>query len=127
MEDRLGPGLFLNSGSYYNLGISEAQCIKDNIGQSCKDKTGEKEKDGVCVMLNTDRMLRKDLSDWQVGNRETLHTICLADDNGLRRNNYELRMMWGDEIVYCDKSTNLITHTLPKLKVTYKSLKSFTD
>jgi hypothetical protein len=60
-------------------------------------------------MVNTDRLLRKDLSEWHIGNRETLHTICLADDDDLRRKNYEIRMLWGDPIVYCDKKTNKIT------------------
>lgn len=64
-------------------------------------------------MINTDRILQKDLADWQLGNRETLHTICLRDDDGLRRNNYELRMLWGDPIVYCSKTDNKIFKTVP--------------
>jgi len=77
-------------------------------------------------MLNTDRMLKKDLVNSQMINRETLHSICLVDEDGLKRNNYEMRMLWGDPIVYCDKTTKLISKTIPlKTKKKYKSLKDF--
>lgn len=119
----------MESGSDYNKGISDANCIDDEkhgkrIGQKCADPKGAtNNEDGICVMLNTDRMLQRDLSDWHIGNREVLHTMCLGPQkvfnekgeftgelsHDLKRNNYELRMLWGDPVVYCNKETNLIT------------------
>jgi hypothetical protein len=78
-------------------------------------------------MIFTDRILQKDLTDWQLGNRETLHTICLPDNDGLRKNNYELRMLWGIPIVYCGKTSNKIFGTLPTVRSDFKTLKAFTE
>lgn len=37
MEYRLGDGLYMDGAAYYNLGISDYQCINDNVGADCKD------------------------------------------------------------------------------------------
>ena len=51
METRLSPeGLFLNDAHYFNVGVSDYQCIAYNVGGPCKDRDGLA---GTCVMLQT--------------------------------------------------------------------------
>jgi len=50
MEERLSfdQWMDLNSGKYYNVEVSNYQCIKQNVGQKCTDAAGG---EGTCVML----------------------------------------------------------------------------
>lgn len=62
MEKRVSPeGLFLNDAHYFNVGVSDYQCIDYNVGEACKDPDGH---EGTCVMLQTLNAQTTELIEW---------------------------------------------------------------
>ena len=60
MDYRLTDGLYSIVGTYFNAGISNYQCINDNVGEYCSTYNGD---DGICVMVYTISMMYSDLRE----------------------------------------------------------------
>jgi len=42
--------MYVKDAHYFNMGVSDYQCIGYNVGKACKDPDGHA---GTCVMLET--------------------------------------------------------------------------